>query len=164
VFIHKCSPSFFLGAHENNVTTFEGMYSTVDCHYFVQEFCPTASLREAVYDSGGWCARVFFICIGFCKCAGLNEEHTKRVLKQILNGLEFMHGEGLVHRNLRSKNILIFDRQDFERVKITDFALTRKKNTQVRGGRVRVTLWLLSRRNTLTTPTNTTHPNCASSL
>lgn len=62
---------------------------------------------------------------------GLSEEIVKKIAKCVITGLEFMHGEGLVHRNLRAKNILIFDRQNYDRVKITDLALTRKKGTQV---------------------------------
>ena len=73
---------------------------------------------------------------------GLQEEQVKRVLRAIITGLEFMHGEGLVHRNLRAKNVLIFDRQSFERVKITDLALTRKKGTQASAQAVRLTMTL----------------------
>lgn len=64
--------------------------------------------------------------------SGIPESACKRVLGQVISALEFMHGEGLVHRNLRAKNVLIFDPQTFERVKITDFALTRRNEAYVK--------------------------------
>jgi serine/threonine protein kinase len=52
-FIREYNYSVFLAPHPNTVITFEGLYSTPNFNYFVQEFCPTGSLREAVYETGG---------------------------------------------------------------------------------------------------------------
>lgn len=52
-FIREYNYSFFLAPCHNIVNTFDGLYATKDRYFFVQEFCPQASLREAVYETGG---------------------------------------------------------------------------------------------------------------
>jgi serine/threonine-protein kinase SBK len=116
-FIREYNYSRFLAPHPNIVDTFEGMFQTLDdsAFFFTQEFCPHASLREAVEGSPG----------------GLPEATAKNILHSVLAALEFMHGENLVHRNLKAENILIFDAEK-EKVKLTDFGLTRKEETPVK--------------------------------
>lgn len=44
-----------------------------------------------------------------------------------------MHDENLVHRNLKAENVLLFDKE-FNKVKLTDFGLTRKVETTIKYG------------------------------
>lgn len=53
-FIREYNYSYFLSPCHNIVNTFEGLHSTKEFYFFAQEYCATASLREAVYDTGGW--------------------------------------------------------------------------------------------------------------
>lgn len=50
----------------------------------------------------------------------------------MVSAVDFMHTEKLVHRNLKAENILIFSLDDFSKVKITDFGLTRKEDSTVK--------------------------------
>lgn len=43
-----------------------------------------------------------------------------------------MHGENLVHRNIKAENILIFNLEDLSKVKVADFGLTRKEDSTVK--------------------------------
>uniref|UniRef100_A0AC34FA99 Protein kinase domain-containing protein n=1 Tax=Panagrolaimus sp. ES5 TaxID=591445 RepID=A0AC34FA99_9BILA len=117
-FIREYNFSFFLSAHANIINTYDGMFQTNDdsAFFFVQEFCPHASLREAVEASQG----------------GIGETAVKEILSKVLSAVEFMHNENLVHRNLKAENILIFDKTNYSRVKITDFGLTRKIDSTVK--------------------------------
>ncbi|KAI1725672.1 protein kinase domain-containing protein [Ditylenchus destructor] len=117
-FMREYNFSTFLSPHPNILDTFEGMFQSPDegAYFFVQEFCPHASLREAVESSTG----------------GIGEAATKSIMVKALSAIEFMHGEGLVHRNIKAENILIFDPINYTRVKVTDFGLTRKADTTVR--------------------------------
>ncbi|VDM81771.1 unnamed protein product, partial [Strongylus vulgaris] len=49
-FVREYNYSFFLSPHPQIIDTYEGMYQTGDdsAYFFVQEFCPRASVREAV--------------------------------------------------------------------------------------------------------------------
>uniref|UniRef100_A0AC35G1I2 Protein kinase domain-containing protein n=1 Tax=Panagrolaimus sp. PS1159 TaxID=55785 RepID=A0AC35G1I2_9BILA len=117
-FIREYNFSFFLSAHANIIDTYDGMFQTNDdsAFFFVQEFCPHASLREAVEASQG----------------GIGEIAVKEIFSKVLSAVEFMHNENLVHRNLKAENILIFDKTNYSRVKITDFGLTRKIDSTVK--------------------------------
>jgi serine/threonine-protein kinase SBK len=57
---------------------------------------------------------------------------VKEIFSKVLSAVEFMHNENLVHRNLKAENILIFDKTNYSRVKITDFGLTRKIDSTVK--------------------------------
>lgn len=50
----------------------------------------------------------------------LNENECKSFIKQILNGLQYLHGKNVIHRDLRPANILMVNHQD---VRICDFGL-----------------------------------------
>ncbi|GMR62946.1 hypothetical protein PMAYCL1PPCAC_33141 [Pristionchus mayeri] len=117
-FVREYNYSYFLSPHPHIIDTFEGMFQTSDdsAFFFVQELCPSASLRELIEHSVN----------------GLGEDNTKKVMLSVLSAVEFMHNENLVHRNLKAENILIFDPKDLSKVKITDFGLTRKVDTQVK--------------------------------
>ncbi|CAD6190636.1 unnamed protein product [Caenorhabditis auriculariae] len=118
-FVREYNYSVFLSPHQNIIDTFEGMFQSVNdsAFFFVQEFCPRASLREAVEATNQ---------------NGIGEANAKKVFAAVLSAMEFMHDENLVHRNLKAENILIFDTHDFSKVKVTDFGLTRKVDATVK--------------------------------
>ncbi|GMT35845.1 hypothetical protein PFISCL1PPCAC_27142, partial [Pristionchus fissidentatus] len=117
-FVREYNYSFFLSPHPCIIDTFEGTFQTADdsAFFFVQELCPFASLRELIEHSPN----------------GLSEDNTKKVMLSVLSAVEFMHNENLVHRNLKAENVLIFDQKDYSKVKVTDFGMTRKVDTQVK--------------------------------
>ncbi|PWN34310.1 Pkinase-domain-containing protein [Meira miltonrushii] len=63
--------------------------------------------------------------VGSClrKHGKLDESTIKSFLQQILNGLNYLHGRGILHRDLKADNLLV----DFNGiVKISDFGTVRK--------------------------------------
>ncbi len=48
-------------------------------------------------------------------------EKVKYVTRCILQGLEYLHGNGVIHRDLKPENILINEEQDI--VKLVDFGI-----------------------------------------
>ncbi|XP_054254400.1 uncharacterized serine/threonine-protein kinase SBK3-like [Indicator indicator] len=61
---------------------------------------------------------------------GLAEELVKRCARQLAQALDFMHSHGLVHRDVKLDNVLLFDPQ-CQRVKLGDFGLTRVQGSPV---------------------------------
>lgn len=114
-FIREYNFSYFLSPHPNIVDTYEGTYTTVDSFLFVQDYIPYGNLREAVENSG----------------SGLQDVVVQMVVGQIVSALEFMHTEGLVHRNINANNVLVFAK-DLSKVRISDFGMTRQQGTLIK--------------------------------
>lgn len=114
-FVREYNTSLFLNNHPNIIDTYEGLYATADIFFFVQELSPCGSLRDIVERS----------------VSGLPEESVKKILREIIGGLEFIHKKDLVHRNVQAKNVMVFD-PNFSRIKVADFGLTRKEGTMVK--------------------------------
>ena len=56
---------------------------------------------------------------------GHRRENGPRIIKQILYGLQFLHGNGVLHRDLKPTNVLV-DQDGF--MKLADFGLSRVLN------------------------------------
>jgi len=59
------------------------------------------------------------------KCGKINESYIKVWMKSIASTLNYLHGQGLIHRDIKPDNIMLS--HDCE-IKIIDFGLARKKN------------------------------------
>ena len=108
----------FLSPHPYILDTFEGCFETDDesAYFFVQEHVPNHTLRDLLNSHPG----------------GLGETASKAIVTKLLAALEFMHLEGLVHRNIRAENVIVCDPGKFTRVKLTEFGLTRPVDSSVR--------------------------------
>lgn len=51
------------------------------------------------------------------------EIEISAILAQILRGIEFLHNNGVMHRDIKLDNILIQEMQPYIKVKIADFSL-----------------------------------------
>ncbi|KAG8192635.1 hypothetical protein JTE90_017197 [Oedothorax gibbosus] len=106
--------SYFLSPHNNILDTYDVAFETQDHYVFAQEVGPHGDVWQVIERTGG-----------------MEESDLKTVVKQVASALEFMHSKGLVHRDMRAENMLVFS-EDFQRVKLTDFGLTRRADTLVK--------------------------------
>ena len=61
--------------------------------------------------------------LGVHEAEMLPEDWTKRIVKQIANGLAHIHENNIVHRDMKHMNIFFSNTSDNPRVKIADFGL-----------------------------------------
>lgn len=76
--------------------------------FFTSEYCPGGNLRQHLDRQGG----------------DLSVDEAIRLTVQILEGLEYAHGQGFVHRDLTPANILL-TADPVPQVKIGDFGLAK---------------------------------------
>lgn len=57
----------------------------------------------------------------------LSEEEATQFIKQILNGVQYLHSKGIAHFDLKPENIMLLDRSvPLPRIKLIDFGLAHK--------------------------------------
>ena len=64
----------------------------------------------------------------------LTEEKCKKIVKEIVKGLAFIHGQQIVHLDIKPQNIMLVNRQEEFKLKLIDFGLAK----HLTGGRARV--------------------------
>ena len=86
----------------------------------------TSSFRQRQQLRGR--RRTLYIQMEYCKRTladvlaegALPEEQVWRILRQLLGGLQYLHAQGTIHRDLKPKNVFV---DFFENIKIGDFGL-----------------------------------------
>ena len=96
----------------NYIITFVGAVHIPGKLAIVTEYCPFGSLTSAV------------------KKKSFHEIHRIKALLDVANGLVFLHGSGIMHRDLKPDNILMVSKEVRSPVmcKISDFGTTRGVN------------------------------------
>ena len=53
------------------------------------------------------------------------EKHAAKIMKQIAEGIKYLHQYGIIHRDLKPENISITRQNNFDEIKIMDFGLSK---------------------------------------
>jgi len=97
--------------HKNILRVFE-KFETPDKIYFVLELCRGRSLREEVMEQGPF-----------------KEHQAAVIIFQILDALQYMHGQQIAHRDLKPDNILFADKNK-KIVKLIDFGYSKDMSVE----------------------------------
>jgi calcium-dependent protein kinase len=60
-----------------------------------------------------------------------SEKDAAHVIRQLLNGLSFLHSKGIIHRNIKPDNILVVDDSEKLTIKLVDYDTEDRKPTNV---------------------------------
>jgi len=69
----------------------------------------------------------------------LSEEDSKQLAKSLLKGIDYLHKNGICHRNLKPENLLLKDSQDASSVMIADFGMASRMSRDSGGNIVQLT-------------------------
>ncbi|CAD8168093.1 unnamed protein product [Paramecium pentaurelia] len=94
-------------SHKNLVKLIE-VYETDDQYQIVMQYLKGGSLNQ---------------CLKYCK---LNNREVDVIIQQIMEGINYMHNNGFVHRDMKPDNIVFNDLGQFSQLKIIDFGITKK--------------------------------------
>lgn len=91
-----------------NIITFKGVCTQAPCYCIVMEYCPYGQLYEVLRDGKRLPPALLFDWA-----------------KQIANGMNYLHSHKIIHRDLKSPNVLIAAN---DIIKISDFGTSREWN------------------------------------
>ncbi|XP_068160038.1 serine/threonine-protein kinase 17A [Antennarius striatus] len=74
------------------------------------------------FAAGG---EIFSQCVSDCEDDAFSEEDVKKLVRQILEGVSFLHQNHVVHLDLKPQNILLTSSSPLGDIKIVDFGLSR---------------------------------------
>lgn len=92
--------------HRNVVSLVETFESPI-CHWMIMELTNCGGLREILSNEGH-----------------ISEIDSCRLIKQMLEGIHYLHSQGIVHRDLKIDNILFDGDIRSGEIKIADFGLS----------------------------------------
>ncbi|XP_053691805.1 serine/threonine-protein kinase meng-po [Sabethes cyaneus] len=111
-FIKEFHYNYQLSHHPNILSCYQVKFQTNEYYVYAQEHAPFGDLAGNVGANG------------------LQETSCKKIAEQLSSALGFMHLKGLVHRDLKLENILVFT-PDFSRIKLCDFGTTTREGILV---------------------------------
>eukprot|EP01110_Echinostelium_bisporum_P004173 TRINITY_DN2019_c1_g2_i2.p1 TRINITY_DN2019_c1_g2~~TRINITY_DN2019_c1_g2_i2.p1 ORF type:complete len:281 (-),score=33.01 TRINITY_DN2019_c1_g2_i2:175-1017(-) len=90
-----------------NIIKFKEFYQTRDKIFLLEEYCDGGNLQEVIRKEKGLC-----------------ETRAKQVFKQCLTAVQYLHEIDIIHRDIKSENIL-FKEKGVDDIRLLDFGLSR---------------------------------------
>ncbi|XP_073512640.1 serine/threonine-protein kinase SBK2-like isoform X2 [Phyllobates terribilis] len=113
-FLYEYCVALTLSSHPNIIGMFGIAFESSDHYGFLYEVALHQDLISIIKPT-----------------EGVPEPVAKVCTNQLVSALEFIHSRGLVYRDVKPENVLLFGR-DCQRIKLTDFGLTRPKGTMLK--------------------------------
>ncbi|EGS18823.1 uncharacterized protein CTHT_0054330 [Thermochaetoides thermophila DSM 1495] len=98
--------AMLMSVNHPNIVCLKELFNEPTAVYLVLEYCPGGELFTRIADHGK-----------------LTEGETRKVFKQLFDGVKYLHDRNIIHRDIKPENILLMD--DQLNVKLADFGLAK---------------------------------------
>jgi tRNA A-37 threonylcarbamoyl transferase component Bud32/Ca2+-binding EF-hand superfamily protein len=95
--------------HEN-IIKFVDLFETADSIYIVQEYLQGGDLYYYYTE---------------VMQKKISEDKIKHIMRQLGQGIKYLHEYGIIHRDIKPQNIMLTDKSGFPKVRIVDFGLSK---------------------------------------
>uniref|UniRef100_A0AAQ4RI19 Calcium/calmodulin-dependent protein kinase 1Db n=1 Tax=Gasterosteus aculeatus aculeatus TaxID=481459 RepID=A0AAQ4RI19_GASAC len=97
--------------HEN-IVALEDIYESSNHLYLIMQLVSGGELFDRIVEKGFY-----------------TEMDASRLIRQVLDGVNYLHSLGIVHRDLKPENLLYFSPHDESKIMISDFGLSKMEGT-----------------------------------
>uniref|UniRef100_A0A3P8ZP81 Calcium/calmodulin-dependent protein kinase 1Db n=1 Tax=Esox lucius TaxID=8010 RepID=A0A3P8ZP81_ESOLU len=97
--------------HEN-IVALEDIYESPNHLYLIMQLVSGGELFDRIVEKGFY-----------------TEMDASRLIKQVLDAVNYLHAMGIVHRDLKPENLLYYNPHDEAKIMISDFGLSKMEGT-----------------------------------
>uniref|UniRef100_A0A8C5HAL1 Calcium/calmodulin-dependent protein kinase type 1D-like n=1 Tax=Gouania willdenowi TaxID=441366 RepID=A0A8C5HAL1_GOUWI len=97
--------------HEN-IVALEDIYESSNHLYLIMQLVSGGELFDRIVEKGFY-----------------TEMDASRLIRQVLDAVNYLHAMGIVHRDLKPENLLYFSPHDESKIMISDFGLSKMEGT-----------------------------------
>uniref|UniRef100_A0A8D0BGK9 Calcium/calmodulin-dependent protein kinase type 1G n=1 Tax=Salvator merianae TaxID=96440 RepID=A0A8D0BGK9_SALMN len=98
----------------DNIVTLEDIYESTTHYYLVMQLVSGGELFDRILERGVY-----------------TEKDASIVIKQVLQAVQYLHGNGIVHRDLKPENLLYLTPEEDSKIMITDFGLSKMEQNGI---------------------------------
>ena len=93
-----------------NIIKLEEVYESEDFIYLVEELCTGGELFDRLDEQPNYC---------------YTEEQSANLVLQIVSAVQYIHSQGIIHRDLKLENFLFYSPDSDSNLKMIDFGLSK---------------------------------------
>eukprot|EP01083_Nonionella_stella_P266706 901846_1 len=106
-----------------NIIQLCDVFETSRSIYLIKEMSPSGPLLQEIAKLGQYTGT-----------------HCIQIVRQIAEGVQYMHSKGIVHRDLKPENILCCSPHNIRHIKVCDFGISKMLNQNIRSHNTMTTL------------------------
>ncbi|PAA89515.1 hypothetical protein BOX15_Mlig020174g1 [Macrostomum lignano] len=103
-----------LSVSHENIIRLKEVFETPNHFFMVLELVTGGELFDRIVSRGSY-----------------NEKDASQCIRQLLDGLRYLHERGIIHRDLKPENLLYEDEREEAKLKIADFGLSKIADSDV---------------------------------
>ena len=110
--------------HHPNIVKFRNFFECNEKYYIIMNFIQSGSLNKLIFDRKESKSNLISILNLIILIDPITEEEASKIIKSILNAIDYIHSNNIIHRDLKPDNIMIQNMDDLSSICLIDFGLS----------------------------------------